>query len=401
MSLPKKIQRKHFTQEEQVLLANNRDTIILDAADEKLYRLGQKSNNSSPSMHSSAQSQGGQSSKPQSDIVAETKVEPVVAPAADVKSTFADDFRWLEDESDIDLRLDDYHTHIAQTADPPPNARSAVKRRPSLRRFSLTAGSFGRSSGSIPKTSAGSWSRRPSVSVPSSAHNRAHSITKSTLSAIRRTSSQSASPIDPLAKHYRDPEARLKLRVYLASPQKFDEAVEFGFPSLRKEAQEVGRPPRPSIVNARDASGIPPRSFLDDDNKSLLNDEVPDAEHDVASLSESDTPKTPEDFPKHAPPTFKDQQTSIDSITSNLQPRKVASRSGPYVQASTGNREMTLHMTLTRPDLRTNEDRKKLPDKDALKLAGLPPAKDGPAIWDSLPADGGKVKKMWKRLARR
>ncbi|KAL4772602.1 hypothetical protein BDW60DRAFT_40519 [Aspergillus nidulans var. acristatus] len=38
--------------------------------------------------------------------------------------------------------------------------------------------------------------------------------------------------IDTSAQYYRKPEARLKLRIFLASPQKFDEAVEFRIPNF-------------------------------------------------------------------------------------------------------------------------------------------------------------------------
>ncbi|KAL9109141.1 MAG: hypothetical protein Q9227_006232 [Pyrenula ochraceoflavens] len=399
-SLPKKIQRRHFTREEQILLANKRDTVMLDAADEKLYKLGQKANRSICSMHSMASSRGTQSPK----VLAETAEEPteVAKEPAEAHDTLRDEFRWLEDEEDLDLRLDDYHAHIAQVAEPPRTATSLPKRRPSFRRFSLTGGPFGRNGAFSQKASPGSWSRTNSISAPSPTHNRSQSITKATIAAIRRPSQPATSTIDPSAKHYQDPEARLKLRVYLASPQKFDEAVEFGFPSLKKEPQATVRPIGPPLVNITDSNGNARQSFLDDDdNNSITNDEPPYADNEVASLPDSPSPKTPDDVPKRAPsPLTKLPQTSIDSVTSGIQPRIVASRTEPYAKASAGNREMTLHMTLTRPDLRTAEEKNRSPNLDAIKLADLPPAGDTTNIWTTLPGDDGKVKKMWRRLSR-
>ena len=104
--------------------------------------------------------------------------------------------------------------------------------------------------------------------------------------------SESISSIDPSATHYQDPEARLKLRVYLASPQKFDEAIEFGFPSIEGVstiADKENRHPR-KISREKNACRSPlaekTETFLDDDNISLSDD-------DDASMLDPDSPLTP------------------------------------------------------------------------------------------------------------
>jgi hypothetical protein len=57
--------------------------------------------------------------------------------------------------------------------------------------------------------------------------------------------------------------------------------------------------------------------------------------------------------------------------------------------------EMTLKMTLTRPDLRTTEP---TDIDDPLRLADLPPADETVNVWDDLPEPQGVVKKMWRRI---
>ena len=99
--------------------------------------------------------------------------------------------------------------------------------------------------------------------------------------------------IDPEAKHYQDPEARMKLRLYLASPQKFDEAIEFGFPATSGHtnvtSMDTTRPATDSRKISHDV-----QTFLKDDKVSLL-EEAP--ETDDESMGELDSPITPSDPP--------------------------------------------------------------------------------------------------------
>jgi hypothetical protein len=152
----------------------------------------------------------------------------------------------------------------------------------------------------------------------------------------------SITAFDPAAAHYQDPEARLKLRVYLASPQKFDEAVEFGFPSTD------GLSAAPALLRPADGSSDM-RTFLadDDDHLSLNSDQL--------SLSDPDSPKTPE---PREPTTHGSRHARLASA-GVLNARDFGRKTPEgtcYAQIPASSREMTLRMTLTRPDLRTPED---------------------------------------------
>ena len=58
---------------------------------------------------------------------------------------------------------------------------------------------------------------------------------------------------------------------------------------------------------------------------------------------------------------------------------------------------MTLKMTLTRPDLRTDSpSASPTSAEDPLKLADLPPT--SPQIWDTDLEDQNVMKKMWRKL---
>ena len=127
----------------------------------------------------------------------------------------------------------------------------------------------------------------------------------------------------------------MKLKVYLASPQKFDEAIEFGFPSM--EGLRIRNDKAPKSKETRGEKLIDSnklRTFLEDDLSS---------DSDDISLAEPESPKTPELFEKPVLPR---------------QPRASTERSAPreYAHAPALSREMTLRMTLTRPDLRSSEE---------------------------------------------
>ncbi|KAF2146622.1 uncharacterized protein K452DRAFT_294175 [Aplosporella prunicola CBS 121167] len=169
-------------------------------------------------------------------------------------------------------------------------------------------------------------------------------------------------------KYYQDPEARMKLRLYLASPQKFDEVVEYGFPSTSHV--ERAPEPSPSEVYIRQASRDV-HTFLRGDNMSFLdksdNEERPD---DESSIGDADTPITPMDSEE----MFHDATAQAPLPDSNRRIRNM------YAQALSGSREMTLRMTLTRPDLRADEDClygwQEGAKDDPLALEELPPESD-------------------------
>jgi hypothetical protein len=118
------------------------------------------------------------------------------------------------------------------------------------------------------------------------------------------TPSPTDSTRDTTARYYGDTEARSKLRTFLASPEKFDEALEFGFPAV-----------------------------------DLSHD---DEDDDLSTSSSSVSPPTPRDS------IFTTPHGSVDSgVVLPLQSKKTRS-----LTPDLDGREMTLRLTLTRRDLR-------------------------------------------------
>ncbi|KAL1883503.1 hypothetical protein Plec18167_002507 [Paecilomyces lecythidis] len=363
-SLPPKIQQKHFSKEERIFLRQGyRNTVILDAADEALYRLEQRRQTKRPLKPSQSEPSSARNS-----IASQGSQSPVDS-AIDMDSAFIDSSRWLEGDGDLDLSLYDYHTHVVDTV---PTSEKP-RRRPTFRRtLSITPMHLSRASTSnihnrVPGSSRSTTAppqfakrmHRASTSRPVSSHP----------TTSRHVSRGSVSSIEPGAQYYQDPDARLKLRVYLASPQKFDEAVEFGFPSL--ENQEGAR-----------TAKLP-------EERSQEPNESPRV------VTEADS-------------TFGDDDTlhsRRNSIASPLNLQRLSRRMQPVPASSSKthghNREMTLKMTLTRPDLRTDSPVSPSMSEEAddpLKLADLPPADQSSVTWNSQHDERGVIKKVWQRL---
>jgi len=376
--LPETVRRKQFTLQEQLLLAGRCDSVILDAADEALYRLGgRQANRSLPSLRSS-------SSTPSSVFSLDTA--DLEKPSSGMDNSMMDSFRWLDQDDNLDLSLDDYHSHVIESA---MSATKPSSRAHSIgRNLSLTNIPFARSS----------TDKIPSVSGRRSSNFSIHTLQSHqyplTALPVKQPSQLSYPIFDPPAAHYQDPEARLKLRVYLASPQKFDEALEFGFLSLQSSTRPSSR--RPSISTHQPTlAATDLQTFYDDDNASLYRD-LEDGE--TASLPDVDSPDTPLDAsfrPTHHIPGSKPGS----SDNARLQLWHMASE--PYAHGSAGNREMTLRMTLTRPDLRADKSVIYPKGTDPLALDDLPPVADGGDIWDRLQKDDSMVKKLWRRVSRK
>lgn len=364
-SLPPTLRSKLFSREEQVLLASQRGSVIVDAADEVLYKRGYQTHSLAQGLHSA------ESLPLFWDL--DTAEEQTLDHDAQMDLGAFEGFRWLETpDEELDLKLDDYHTAVTQTTR---NAK-LPSRKPSFRRnMSLSTIAFSRR-GSASEQNTSSTSPRHS-SISSSQLRPISSL----LDSQKHRSHSSISSIDPSAKYYRDPEARLKLRVYLASPQKFDEAIEFGFPSLQDRHNVQHARPQTSPRITQDSG----RTFFTDDTPSL-------SEGDDDEKDDLDHPDTPQDaeFRRFS-------KKSSSERTGITRPQL---RIEPYALASTHDREMTLHMTLTRPDLRSAEEM-----KPAKKVNDLPlehealPCDDVPhSIWDTMPEDSSVVKKLWRRL---
>lgn len=157
---------------------------------------------------------------------------------------------------------------------------------------------------------------------------------------------------DPEATHYRDPEARKKLRMYLASPQKFDEAVEFGFPSTSGHDTATSSYQLPPIATDARNFSRDMQTFLRDDKVSFLEDNEDDdkgLDSDADSMADIDSPVTPSSTGLSFRCHTRGSPSNLSSLDSTGLP-PVHSMGGRL------NREMTLRMTLTRPDLRADED---------------------------------------------
>lgn len=344
LTLPEKIKKKEFTREEQVVLAGRlRESVILDAADEAIYKASRRASRNLTPLFDPASPTSTRTSTDSRRSGNDT--------TSAMAEAMYESFRWMDEEDDLDLKLvlDDYHANLDGFVIPTPNSN----RRPSFRRtMSITKMPFGRNSLS-------SIQPRSPKFEPSPSHSRSKSRTLS-LIAPKHAPQGSISSIDPNATHYQDPEARLKLRVYLASPQKFDEAIEFGFPSMDgvadgtdKENKAPKRSSKDIAVRKSNATDRALSSFLNDDTASLFEDD--------ASMVEPDSPLTPMGIdlglrPRGVSPTYaKGSKTSADF--SHLAPRPtLVKQSESYAQAMAGSREMTLRMTLTRPDLRADEN---------------------------------------------
>ncbi|EXJ73985.1 uncharacterized protein A1O5_02279 [Cladophialophora psammophila CBS 110553] len=380
-SLPPAVQKKLFSREECSFYSQEKNTIILDSADETLRR--RSSHPGHFALFERRASDDGVSIVDCEELKDELRVDSAI----DMGDYSIEGFRWLEDEGDLDLKLDDYHAAIAETNRRTMSVSAPVQRRsrrnPSLSSLSIRRGRSSTSS-----------SRPPIEAPPTPALPLRPPHTRSSSFSLKHLRSQaSISSIDPRATHYQDPAARMKLRLYLASPQKFDEAIEFGFPSVEEREQwNHNRPmtspqPRPEFN----------RTFFHDDTPSLSGDDGDDGD-------EPDTifdPRTPEEAVFHM--HRQSHGNSVDGAK-GLRPFSIRRQPETYARGIPTDREMTLHMTLTRPDLRSPEeqqsqrDRQKKIHKPPLERPDAPADGNAVSIWDTLPAEESKMKRFLRKL---
>lgn len=399
LRLPEKVQRRHFSLEERNLLSGHTAAVLpvtADAADAKLerelYKLSRQRNRSVPDLRTSSIS--GLSSSTTHHF----------RHPNDSAVNMDNSMIWFDDENEADLnsrlQLDDYHEFINKAAD-----HKNGQLRPSFRRaLSISSLPFRANHSSLPKLSPRSTSPPPplpNITIPQTGHQRTQSRIQPPQSS-HHTKQTSISAIEPSARHYQDPEARLKLRVYLASPQKFDEAIEFGFPSM--EDRELLSKHRPSL--SRSHNTAPCKTFLHDDAPSIFDnlDLSDDNDSDSTSVPERDSPYTPVDTTFHSDAILlspSDATSSGSSTTLYTRPTIRHHSSEPFAQMLAGSREMTLRMTLTRPDLRADEKAlyAHTTGDDPLALEHLPPTKSDADIWDTLPKDQNVVKRIWRKVS--
>lgn len=233
-------------------------------------------------------------------------------------------------------------------------------------------------------------------------HQRSHS---QSLSGRRSSHTPQAPVYDPEATHYRDAETRKKLQ-FLASPQKFDEAVEFGFPSTSGDDTMAPRYQLPPIsTDARNFSRDM-QTFLKDDRMSFLDDNEDNKglDSDDESVADFESPVTPSSVGL----SFRYHRKQSSNFSSSMDSNGV-----PLIHPVTGrlNREMTLRMTLTRPDLRADEEQlygwqgQKNTKDDPFALEDLPLSDDmngtkGPFYVKPKP-HGNLVSRLFKRTSKK
>lgn len=379
MRLPEKVQRGNFTPEERLLLSSHFESVIPDAADDIFYKLRNQQNQSVPTLSTASRSSQSSTTSAGDGFR--------IDPRYDMEDSTLDGFRWMEDEDELDLSLDDYHAHIISPGDA---FQKSASRRPSFRRsLSMTNLPFGNSKSSIklppPKPV------EPPPTLPMLQHQLSNYRAPPNDACMANVPGRS---VHPSAKHYQDPEARLKLRVYLASPQKFDEALEFGFPSV--DDREILPSRRPSLSKHHTDSIL--HTFLNEDNISIFGSlDGHNAGTNIAGFNRTD--RLPATF-FHASDRLNPSKPAVMDPSAAYFPHYTSRATEPYANVLAGSREMTLRMTLTRPDLRSDEAPVHAENNDPFALEHLPPIKNPEDIWDDPPKEG-MMKKLWHKMSRK
>lgn len=363
-----KIAKADLTREEQVnLIKHLRASVILDAANEAFSKAARSQDTSltlTPDIdHSTATLSSRRDSLDSGslDSMASAMEHQLDTNSKDpMRESLYDSFRWLDEEEDLDLGLDldEYHANLREEI-----PQTSKSRRPSFRRhLSISKLPFGRSSMTASRPASKDSPTSPTMEKsPSNAvtQQRRLSRTLSVMNPSRHFQTETAPTIDPSAAHYQDPEARQKLRQYLASPSKFDEAVQYGFPATDSAQRPLTLDLKGQSRCKQSDGSENMRSFLDFDG-----DEDDGSIHDDASsVSDPDSPKTPQlgggltPPPGHHRPT----RSPTDPLNQSSGARRITAPHKPMSSDSSTNnvmssREMTLRMTLTRPDLRANEE---------------------------------------------
>ncbi|KAF2416330.1 hypothetical protein EJ08DRAFT_739608 [Tothia fuscella] len=221
--------------------------------------------------------------------------------------------------------------------------------------YSGTSQSLSRPSIHLRRHSIMTRSTTPSSTQPMTfaRHNR-HVSRATTISALRPSTDSSIHRADHPAAHYQDPDARNKLRQYFASPHKFDEAVEFGFPAPTAPAADPELFRIYQSTSGNDAQRISKRdlTFLDHSDEGTDSD-------DGSSDGDLESPVTPTDTEDrlvdarlYGSSIFAGIDTS-DTLSLNF---KIEHDLFLTTLPQVSNREMTLRLTLTRADLRANEE---------------------------------------------
>ncbi|RMZ78525.1 hypothetical protein DV737_g3812, partial [Chaetothyriales sp. CBS 132003] len=377
-SLPAAVRRKQFSREEQIIFAGARRCLVVDAADEAVDRRCHHHYRPSAAVHTGllggrtsgrrlqddhfyfcfdSSDAGGSDGRDLDDIDDVDDIE-TVAWSVDSMGSMANysigSFCFLEDESELDLKLDDYHQAVQETA----ASQMVTQARPrATRNLSLSSMSHRQSSLSSQTMAPSSRSYTSSMLLKSP---------PSPTCALRSAgpaygTRPSTASVDRQATFYQDPAARMQLRLYLASPSKFDEAIEFGFPSL------------PDAPDTGVSSAVPSAATGLADELDKWNDAF-----------------TPEDA------DFRRESSRLARLQT---PSKARVAGQSHAQLRPLEREMTIHMTLTRPDLRSPEEMERLGvNARPIERAVLPPCDMGGSVWEQQRHEKSRMRRMWNKL---
>ncbi|KAI6710249.1 hypothetical protein JHW43_007205 [Diplocarpon mali] len=318
-------------------------TVIPDASDEAFYKAAWQSRKVAQPFDSRPVTPRSSSDDTRPHILEES--------TSNMAGYMHESFRWVDEEQDLESMLDDYHANLDGVIIPTPYSAS----RPSFRRnLSPSQALVGRRS--ISSLQPGS--PKPELRNRVRARSRTMSFNKP-----QHIISSPGATTDSSPTHYQHPEARMKLRVYLASPQKFDEAIEFGFPSIddltegaEKVTEDAEAVKKPRPCPSKDVERVK-NSFASDRGLSFLNDDMVSLSEDDISMADTESPLTPSFGHQNRPLATSGSKAGKSSFDSHLGIGKPISLKQPdsHPNSMAGSREMTLRMTLTRSDLRADE----------------------------------------------
>ncbi|KAF1989704.1 hypothetical protein K402DRAFT_418422 [Aulographum hederae CBS 113979] len=350
IALPDKVRRQIFSQEEQVLLSAWCDQYIAPEPSVNLSRFAPEGPEPQVVNFSYPNRQRQQAALVRASLEKEQRS------LSDDSSIYDHTEDSLDDSSAISDEMASCFGDSTQFSGSPLNSRHS--RKSSVRRtLSINSNNFPRqSTSSIPP-------------IPHSPMSPAFKRSGGGSTSYPFPPPENRPSMDPAAIHYRDPEARMKLRQY-ATPQKFDEAIEYGFPTASvpstpsTHAVDLGPLNFTPLTLSQDL-----QTFMRDDWLSFLDG--PNAEHeeeeeahgeededDEASLPDAESPVTP---PSSAQMFTKAGATRLpssnfSSIDSACLPQTFPKRTDSFGPSLPANREMTMRMTLTRPDLRADDE---------------------------------------------
>lgn len=398
LNLPDKIRRQHLTAEEQLVVSklrtpNNKLDTINDVLREG-FEVRKTSKPPKPK-HLYIPPPGRLVRRPKTMDSHRPSLESTTMQGHTVDS-FYESCRWLDEEKELDLKLylDDYHAGLRQDL-----ASSADSRRPSFRRtMSITKLPFGRSSvsSSRPGTTHTSSPVLPRYTPTSPSTPPAYQAGRRS----RAMSWMSLSKQNQIAKGY---------STQPSTPQ----TIDFGGQENVQPSYHATQATMPQLKKTGADDDDKLQTFLADDKSSIYSDE--------ASAAEPESPKTPLHMDK-APVSLDKTIIGMDKTT--LRPLRVEETSfspkpsGEFLNAPS-TREITLRMTLTRADLRANENelygwqRNGPPRKSRTLLEDYDPitcAREGNSKesierqlaamdqWHAQVQDRGKMKRLWHKV---